>query len=116
MMTKVLPKLSSLVDQYEEDLPDNLEEALEFLKGPLQELFQEIGREMLPKGITAQDLNNYIFEHRIEVDEFLDSNPEIAEKYMKLAEEVQQKFIERIEGPPPVPLEELEELGFDEDE
>ncbi len=96
MLPKMVSKLADAVAANKEKLANakGPEEAMGILFGIIMELRNEIGGDLLPEGITNEAMEAYKNEHESEIQEYIQSNPEIKEKWDKMQREFQEKFQE----------------------
>jgi hypothetical protein len=96
MLPKIVSKLAEAVAANKEKLEKATgpEEAMGILFGIIIELRNEIGGDLLPEGITNEAMEAYKNEHESEIQEYIQSNPEIKEKWDKMQREFQEKFQE----------------------
>ncbi|NVM55734.1 MAG: hypothetical protein HWN66_18690 [Candidatus Helarchaeota archaeon] len=96
MLPKVLSKLVDAVAKNKEKLEKAAgpEELMGILFEIVMELRNEVGGDLLPEGITNEDMEAYKKKHEAEIQEYIESNPEIKEKWDNLQQEFQEKFQE----------------------
>ena len=93
MTEELVPKLAEafagLGDQLESADP---EKAMEIVMGALLELRKVIGGDLLPEGVTDEDMMAWEEEHKAEIEEYLTTHPELKEKMDKLEAEFQSQM------------------------
>jgi len=93
---KMLPLLMNHLDtefkKHEEELKASPEKALEIFMEIILEIRQVIGKELLPEGITDEDMEQYKRDHEAEINDYFEKHPEIKEKLEKLQKEFEAKF------------------------
>lgn len=89
MMEIMAEKISEKMSEIEKEGP---QKAMQILMQILQELRVEIGKQLLPEGISDEDMENYKKEHETEIKEYLETNQEIKEKLEKLEKEFGEKL------------------------
>ena len=94
MLPKLIEKMADAIAKNKEKLEkaSNFEEAMGIIMGIMMELRKEIGGDLLPEGITDEDMETYKKEHQAEVEAYLNSNPDVKAKWDKMQQEFQKKF------------------------
>jgi len=94
MLPKVISKLTEAVAKNKEKLEaaTDPQQAVQILFGIIMELRNAIGEDVLPKGVTGVDMETYKAEHEVEIKSYLESNPDIKEKWDGMEIEFKEKF------------------------
>ncbi|MHA1651164.1 MAG: hypothetical protein ACTSYB_13300 [Candidatus Helarchaeota archaeon] len=96
MLPKLVAKLTEAVAANKERLENasGPGETMGILMEIMLELRNEIGKDILPEGISGEDMEAYKQEHEAEIQEYINSNPEIKEKWENLQQQLESKFQE----------------------
>ncbi|NVM28527.1 MAG: hypothetical protein HWN65_06765 [Candidatus Helarchaeota archaeon] len=94
MLPKVITKLTETLEENKEKLrkASNPQDTMQILYEIILEFRNEIGAELLPEGITGVDMEAYTVDYEAEIKEYVESNPEIKEKWHVLETEFKEKF------------------------
>ena len=93
MLPKVIAKLEETIAEYQQEIESlDPEEAMQIILDAIIDLRQEIGKELLPEGITDREMENYKREHEAEIEKYLASHPELRDQLNKLEQEFQTRF------------------------
>ncbi len=93
MIPTLISKLTDTFSELQEELENYPEEeALKHIFKAFLEVRTEIGKELLPEGITSKDMVSYKKKHKAEIEEYLVAHPEIKHKLDELKEKFKSKF------------------------
>ena len=94
MLPRVMEKMAEAIKKNKAKLENATgpQEAMQVIFEIILELRSEIGEEILPEGITSEDMESFKTEHEAEIQEYLNSNPKVKEKWDNLQQEMQEKF------------------------
>jgi hypothetical protein len=95
-----LKMLPILMDRLETEFTKHKEEiekagpggAMEIIMGILLNIRLAIGKEVLPEGVTDEDMEQYKRDHEAEINDYCEKNPEIKKKLDELQKEFEAKF------------------------
>ncbi len=95
-----LKMLPILMDRMEAEFAKHKEEleqadpgkAMEIIMGILLNIQLAIGKEILPEGITYEDMEQYKRDHEAEINDYFEKNPTIKKKIEELQKEFEAKF------------------------
>jgi hypothetical protein len=94
---KMLPLLLNRLDAEFKEHKEEIEQAgpggaMEIIMGILLNIRLAIGKEILPEGITDEDMEQYKRDHEAEINDYCENNPEIKKKLEDLQKEFEAKF------------------------
>lgn len=89
VISKLEKKLVEIEKEMEKSGPQN---AMQIIMGAVLGLRAEVGQELLPEGITEEDLDNFKKEHEKEIADYLAAHPEIKQKMESLEQDFKSKF------------------------
>ncbi|HUX98102.1 MAG TPA: hypothetical protein VMV49_00990 [Candidatus Deferrimicrobium sp.] len=94
MLPKLISKLADAVAKHKEELENAAgpEEMMQVVFGIILDLRSEIGEDLLPEGITSEDMETFKQEHEVEIQEYIESDPKIKKRWDNLQEDFEEKF------------------------
>ncbi|MBD3227317.1 MAG: hypothetical protein GF329_03940 [Candidatus Lokiarchaeota archaeon] len=94
MMSKLIKVMGDELAKKKKDLEEasGPQEMMQIIMGIMISLRREIGSELLPEGLTDDDMQKYKKEHEDEIKEYLNNNPEVKEKLETLEKEFKEKM------------------------
>lgn len=94
MLPKIMGKLADAINKSKKKLEQatDPQEAIQIIFQIIIDLRSEVGEDLLPDGISSEDMENYKTENEAAIQEYLNSNPDVKKKWDNIQNEFQEKF------------------------
>ena len=93
ILSKIMESISERISEKMKGMDKNDPMGAMFVMVELvSEMKLEFGKDMLPEGITDEDMENYKKEHEEEINEYLNNNKKISKRLKKLEKQLNKKL------------------------